>query len=187
MGTGPIKNSNIFGEFDIQSIAHRTLHVSDRFSVHHRQSSTLYTATGKCHTGYADCLLQLNLYDIHLLLCDDVQKICPKHVESYPKNKFEKLLHYFCFFLARIFRGFRIGHICLRHQCVLHREIASIFLHCCSPCSFSQILVEFKTYKKQRRACHIHGWCRVTFASDRFSIPTVPNHCLLCYEYLCIA
>jgi len=30
----------------------RTLHVSDRFSVHHQESSTVYTAI-----GYADCLL----------------------------------------------------------------------------------------------------------------------------------
>jgi hypothetical protein len=28
----------------------RTLHVSDRFSVHHQESSTVYTAIGVCHT-----------------------------------------------------------------------------------------------------------------------------------------
>jgi len=39
-----------------------------------------------------------NLYDIYLLLCvqyctsDDGQRYCPKHVESYSKNKFEKLV-----------------------------------------------------------------------------------------------
>jgi len=39
------------------------------------------------------------MYDIYLLLCiqywtpDDVQKTCPKHVEFYSKNKFEKLVH----------------------------------------------------------------------------------------------
>jgi hypothetical protein len=32
----------------------RNLHVSDRFSVHHQESSTVYTAIGICHTGYAD-------------------------------------------------------------------------------------------------------------------------------------
>jgi len=45
----------------------RILHVSDRFSVHHQESSTAYTARGICHVGYADCLLassQHNLYDI---------------------------------------------------------------------------------------------------------------------------
>ena len=61
----------------------RTLHVSDSFSVHHQVSSTVHTAIGICHTGFADCLLagsvwiipilltssQQNLYDIYLLLC----------------------------------------------------------------------------------------------------------------------
>ena len=28
----------------------RNLHVSDRFSVHHQESSTVYTAIGICHT-----------------------------------------------------------------------------------------------------------------------------------------
>ena len=49
----------------------RTLHVSDRFSVHHQESSTVYTTIGICCTGYADCYLassQHNLYDIYLLL-----------------------------------------------------------------------------------------------------------------------
>jgi len=51
---------------------YRTLHVLDRFTVHHQESSTVYTATGICHTGYVDYLLadsQHNLYDKHLLLC----------------------------------------------------------------------------------------------------------------------
>ena len=61
----------------------RNLHVSDRFSVHHQETSTVYTAIGIRHTGFADCLLagsrwniliplassQQNLYDIYLLLC----------------------------------------------------------------------------------------------------------------------
>jgi hypothetical protein len=61
-----------------------------------------------CHTGYADCLLpssQHNLYDIYLLLCvqcwtpDDGQRNCPKHVELYSKNKFEKLVHLVTFII----------------------------------------------------------------------------------------
>ena len=42
---------------------------------------------------------QHNLYDLYLLLCtqylilDDGQRNCPKHVEFYSKNKFEKLVH----------------------------------------------------------------------------------------------
>ena len=35
----------------------RTLHVSDRFSVHHQETSTVYTAIGVCHKGYAHCFL----------------------------------------------------------------------------------------------------------------------------------
>jgi len=92
----------------------RTLHVSDRFSVHHQESRTVYTAICTRHTDYADSLLvgsgwnsilipltssHHNLYDIYLLLCiqyetpDDGQKTCPKLVEFYSKNKFEKLVH----------------------------------------------------------------------------------------------
>ena len=74
------------------------------------------------HTGYADCLLmgsgwniliplassQHNLYDIYLLLCvqcwtpDDGQRNCPKHVEFYSKNKFEKLMHLVGFIIRTI-------------------------------------------------------------------------------------
>jgi len=36
---------------------YRTLHVLDRFTVHHQESSTVHTAIGISHTGYADCLL----------------------------------------------------------------------------------------------------------------------------------
>jgi len=35
----------------------RTLHVSDSSSVCHQEFSTVHTAIGVCHTGYADCLL----------------------------------------------------------------------------------------------------------------------------------
>ena len=38
-------SQNLFGN--------RTLHVSKRFTVHHQESSTVYTATGVCHIGYA--------------------------------------------------------------------------------------------------------------------------------------
>ena len=36
---------------------YRTLHALDRFTVHHQESSTVYTAIGIYHTNYADCLL----------------------------------------------------------------------------------------------------------------------------------
>ena len=44
--------------YDARSKKHqRTLHVSDRFSVHYQEPSTVYTAIGICHTGFVDCLL----------------------------------------------------------------------------------------------------------------------------------
>ena len=72
----------------------RTLHVSDRFCVHHQESSTVYTATGICHTGYADCLVASSQHNLYVLLCVqywtpvDGQRNCSKHVEFYSKNKF---------------------------------------------------------------------------------------------------
>jgi hypothetical protein len=59
----------------------RTLHVSDSFSVYHQESSTVHTAIGICHTGYADCLLAGSEWN------------CSKHVEFHSKNTFEKLAH----------------------------------------------------------------------------------------------
>jgi len=72
----------------------RTLYVSDSFSVHHQESSNVHTATGICHTGFADCLLAGSGCSILILLTtDDGQRNCPKHEEFYSKNKFEKLEH----------------------------------------------------------------------------------------------
>jgi len=47
----------------------RTLHVSDRFTVHHQESSTVHTAIGICHTGYTDCLLASGQHNLYVLLC----------------------------------------------------------------------------------------------------------------------
>ena len=49
--------------------------------------------------GFANSLLSANLYDIyHCCVYSektsvDGQRNCPKHVECYSKNKFEKLAH----------------------------------------------------------------------------------------------
>jgi len=55
----------------------RTLHVSDRFTVHHQEFSSVYTTIGVCHTGYADCLLERSkwsryccVYSTRLLMMD---------------------------------------------------------------------------------------------------------------------
>ena len=52
---------------------YRTLHVSDRFTVHHQESSAVYTAIGICHTGYADCLLVRSRWNSILILLTDSQ------------------------------------------------------------------------------------------------------------------
>jgi hypothetical protein len=57
---------------------------------------------------------QHNLYDIYLLLCiqyktpDDGHKTCPKHVEFYFENKFEKLAHLFGY-IIRIYHDERFS------------------------------------------------------------------------------
>jgi hypothetical protein len=58
----------------------------DSLSVHHQESSTVHTAIGVCHTGYADTP-------------DDGQRNSPKHVDFYSKNKFDKLVHLVGFIL----------------------------------------------------------------------------------------
>ena len=65
---------------------------------------------------------QHSLYDINLLLCvryetpDDGQKPCPKHVESFCKNKFEKLVH-LVGFIIRIYQDAQSSEcrLCYRH------------------------------------------------------------------------
>jgi hypothetical protein len=57
-----------------------TLHVSDRFTVHHQESSTVYTAIGICHTGYADCLLARSGWNILISLADSQHNLYDKHL-----------------------------------------------------------------------------------------------------------
>ena len=67
-------------------------------SVHHQESSTVHAAIDICHIGYADCLLASSQHNLYELLCvqrktpDDGQRYCPKPVDPYSKNKFEKLV-----------------------------------------------------------------------------------------------
>jgi len=51
---------------------YRTLHVSDRLTVHHQKSSTVDTAIGIYHTGYTDCLLARSGCSILILLTDSI-------------------------------------------------------------------------------------------------------------------
>ena len=70
----------------------------------------IFWTCGVCVRCAVPASSQHNLYDIYLLLCvqyytlDDGQRNCPKHVEFYYKNKFEKLVHLVGFIV-------RIGYI----------------------------------------------------------------------------
>ena len=72
------------------------------------EASKLVDADRKAVSGIPLASSQYNLYDIYLLLCvqyctlDAGQKTCPKHVELYSKNKFEKLVHLFGFIVKII-------------------------------------------------------------------------------------
>jgi len=81
-----------------------------------------------CHTGFLTACSSANLYDIyifcvsvqgklsanlydiyHCVQCktaDDIQRNCPKHVEDYSKNKFDKLMH-LVGFIVRIYHDAR--------------------------------------------------------------------------------
>jgi len=49
--------------------------------------------------SFADSLRSACQYNLYVLLCvqwktpDDGQRTCPKHVQFYSKNKFDKLVH----------------------------------------------------------------------------------------------
>jgi hypothetical protein len=77
----------------------------------------MVTACQRDQDGTSSILIPLassqrNLYDIYQLLCvqclnpDDGQRNCPKHVELYSKNIFEKLVHLVSF-IIRIFHDAR--------------------------------------------------------------------------------
>jgi len=80
------------------------------------RSFLLYTYQWCMLYRFADSLrareLSANLYTIYLLLCvqwktpDDGQRNCPKHIEFYSKNKFEKLVH-LVGFIVRIYHDAR--------------------------------------------------------------------------------
>ena len=74
------------------------------FAYRHRETKkNLRAGLGRLHPDPAR-KLSANLYVIYLSMCvqwrtaDDGQRNCPKHVEFYPKNKFEKLVHLFGFY-----------------------------------------------------------------------------------------
>ena len=82
----------------------KNLHVSDSSSVHHQEFFTVHIhAAMVCHRDLLTACSQAVSKPVwHIpLLCvqwkppDDGQRNCPKHLQFYSKNKFEKLVHLF--------------------------------------------------------------------------------------------
>ena len=105
-------------------LRNKTLNVSNSSSVYHQESFTVHTAmsyrfgdslrAGSGRTSWS-CSQAINKSVWHIpSLCvqwktpDDGQRNCPKHVEFYSKNKFEKLLH-LVGFIIRIYHD--AGHL----------------------------------------------------------------------------
>jgi len=100
-------------------------HVSDSSSVHHLELIHCTHSNGICQTAceqnqdgtaipswFCSQAVSKTLWHIPLLrvqwkIPDDGQRNCPKHVEFYSKNKFEKFVHLVWFFIIRIFHDAR--------------------------------------------------------------------------------
>jgi len=122
----------------------KSLHVSDSSSARHQAFFIVHTAIGICHTGYADRLRAgsgrnsvwscsqavSKLVWRSPLLClqwkspDDGRRNCPKHVEFYSKNKFEKLVHLVCFIMTFITMH---GHLNVKFAELLFMDICLCF------------------------------------------------------------
>ena len=124
------------------------------------RSFSVYThCSGVCHTGCADslrtgserncttvlilfascqqtCMTYTTAVCVHWKTPDDGQNNCPKHVEFYSKNKFEKLVH-LVGFTKRIYHDARSperqfitmhGHLNVKYKCkktvfLIHRNM----------------------------------------------------------------
>jgi len=61
---------------------------------------------------------------------DNGQKTCPKHVEIYSQNKFEKLVHLICFIVRIQIQPSSTKYIVLNLLCIGLGLIACIYLTC---------------------------------------------------------
>ena len=80
----------------------KTLLVSDGSSVHHQEFFTVHSLRAVSETVW-----HIPFLCVRWKTPDDGQRNCPKHVEFYSKNKFEKLVHLVGFFFCNyVFWGF---------------------------------------------------------------------------------
>jgi len=98
----------------------KTLHVSDSSSAHHQEFFTVHTAivyviqvcwqlasrirtlhgtSWSCSQAVSKPVWHIQLLCVQWKTPDDGQRNCPKHVEFYSTNKFEKLVHLFGFII----------------------------------------------------------------------------------------
>jgi len=85
----------------------RTLHVSERFSVHHQESSIVYTAIGISHTGYADCLLAGSGWN---------------HIVTYSSNKTNEMHEFLKFIFGIGLYMFRTVSLSITRSLVLYTQ-----------------------------------------------------------------
>jgi len=91
----------------------KALHVSDSSSVHHQEFCTVQTAVvyvkevcWQLASCQQNCMIYIPSLCVQCKTPDDGQRNCPKHVEFYSKNKFEKLAHLIGF-IIRIYHDAR--------------------------------------------------------------------------------
>jgi len=77
-------------------------HVSDSSSVHHQEFLTVHTAM----VYVIQVFWHITLLCVQWKTPDDGQRNCPKHIEFYSKNKFEKLVH-LVGFIIRVYHDAR--------------------------------------------------------------------------------
>ena len=122
------------------------LRVSDSSSVHHQEFFTVHTVmvyviqvcwqlTWSCSQAVSKPVWHIPLLCVQWKTLDNGQRNCPKHVEFYSKNKFEKLVHLVSFIIriyyfvlrptnAQLFHKSSHSHV-FRHYCVILRELVT--------------------------------------------------------------
>ena len=122
----------------------KALHVLDSSSVHHQKFFTVRTAICICHTGLltageqdhdgtswscSQAVWRIPLLCVQWKTPDDGQRNCPKRVEFYSENKFEKLV-YLVGFIITIYHDARSRELQL--FITMHGHVNVKFLSRCT-------------------------------------------------------
>jgi len=138
----------------------KILYVSDSSSVHHQQFFTVHTTmvpSWSCSQDVSKPVWHIPLLCVRWKTPDDGQRNCPKHVEFYSKNKFQKLV-YLVGFIVRHY--IRIGNFIFKHWCqmtYLWLRIGSCAQAVSKPVSHIPLLcVQCETTDDGQRNCPKH-------------------------------